>query len=215
MSDFEQNENLNEHSPVLSIESDVLPDKNKSFKFSNALDYVEIFVFAICAVILIFSFSGIRLCTVNGPSMEKTLYNNEKLITSNLFYTPERNDIIVFHQTGEYSFNEPIVKRVIGVAGDTVNVNYGKDTVIVTVTDRDGNTKVLEEDYQYIDKGSLNPYHLPTTVVVEEGTVFVMGDNRYNSADSRDARIGLVDTRRILGKVVFRISPFSRFGIVK
>ena len=213
MPDIEHNEYSKEQSPALLSDNALTPDKKN--KLSNFLDYIEVFVIAICFVILLFSFSGIRLCTVSGPSMEKTLYNKEKLITSNINYTPERNDIIVFHQTGDYSFNEPIVKRVIGVAGDTVNVKYEKNDVIVTVTDSDGNVTVLEEDYQYIDENSYNPYPLPTTVTVEEGTVFVMGDNRYNSADSRDGRIGLVDTRRILGKVIFRISPFSRLGIVK
>lgn len=215
MQDIEQNEYEKELSPALSSDNAVPPDNDKKNKLSSVLDYVEVFVIAICFVILLFSFSGLRLCTVSGPSMEKTLYNNEKLITSNINYTPKRNDIIVFHQTGEYSFNEPIVKRVIGVAGDTVTVKYEKNNVIVTITDSEGNVTVLEEDYQYIDENSYNPYSLPTTVTVEEGTVFVMGDNRYHSADSRDDRIGLVDTRRILGKVVFRISPFSRFGIVK
>jgi len=91
----------------------------------------------------------------------------------------------------------------------SAGIDYKKES------DSEGNTTVLQEDYQYIDETSYNPYPLPTTVKVEEGTVFVMGDNRYHSADSRDSRIGLVDTRRILGKVVFRISPFSRLGIVK
>lgn len=213
MSNIEQNEAEKECSPALFDDSSNSPQKDT--KISNILDYVEIFVIAVCFVIVLFSFTGIRLCTVQGPSMEKTLYNNEKLITSNILYTPERNDIIVFHQTGDYSFNEPIVKRVIGVAGDTVTVEYENNDVIVTVTDREGNVTVLQEDYKYIDKSSYNPYPLPTTIKVEEGTVFVMGDNRHNSADSRDARIGLVDTRRILGKVIFRISPFSRFGTVK
>ena len=211
MSDFEQNEVFDENFPAPSKKT---PPSDKNTFFSNILDYVEIFVFAICFVIVLFSFSGIRLCTVSGPSMEQTLYNNEKLVTSDIFYTPKRGDIVVFHQTGDNSFNEPIVKRVIGVAGDTVNVQYGYQTITVTVTDADGNVTVLEEDYQYIDTSSYNPYHIPTTVKVEEGTIFVMGDNRYHSADSRDSRIGLVDTRRVLGKVIFRISPLSRFGLV-
>ncbi len=211
MSDFEQNEVFDENFPAPSKKTH--PSDKNTF-FSNILDYVEIFVFAICFVIVLFSFSGIRLCTVSGPSMEQTLYNNEKIVTSDIFYTPKRGDIVVFHQTGNNSFNEPIVKRVIGVAGDTVNVQYGYQTITVTVTDAEGNVTVLEEDYQYIDTSSYNPYHIPTTVKVEEGTIFVMGDNRYHSADSRDSRIGLVDTRRVLGKVIFRISPLARFGLV-
>ena len=213
MSDIEQNEASKEQAPALFSDAAIPPEKKATL--SNILDYVEVFVIAVCFVIILFSFTGIRLCTVSGPSMEKTLYNNEKLVTSDIFYTPERNDIVVFHQTGDHSFNEPIVKRVIGVAGDTVTVEYEDNDVIVTVTDSKGNVTVLEEDYKYIDEKSYNPYPLPTTITVETGTVFVMGDNRHNSADSRDARIGLVDTRRILGKVIFRISPFSRFGIVK
>lgn len=213
MSNIDQNETTKEQSPALLNDAAISPGKKA--KLSNILDYVEVFVIAVCFVIVLFSFTGIRLCTVRGPSMEKTLYNDEKLITSDILYTPKRNDIIVFHQTGDHSFNEPIVKRVIGVAGDTVTVEYENNDVIVTITDSEGNTTVLQEDYQYIDETSYNPYPLPTTVKVEEGTVFVMGDNRYHSADSRDSRIGLVDTRRILGKVVFRISPFSRLGIVK
>ena len=214
MSDLEQNEVLEDSFPAPSENTNPTGTENKNSFFSNALDYVEIFVFAICFVILLFSFSGIRLCTVSGPSMEQTLYNGEKLITSDIFYTPKRGDIVVFHQTGDDSFNEPIVKRVIGVAGDTVNVQYEPQNVIITVTDAQGNVTVLEEDYQYIDASAYNPYSMPMTVKVEEGTIFVVGDNRYHSADSRDPRIALVDTRRVLGKVVFRISPFSRFGVV-
>ena len=145
--------------------------------------------------------------------MENTLRHGEKLITSNLFYTPERGDIVVFHQTSpnENGFNEPIVKRVIGVPGDTVKINY--QTWTVTVTDADGNVTVVDEPYRKVVDG--NPYSsMPVSVYVEEGTVFVMGDNRNHSADSRDARIGLVDQRRILGKVVMRVAPFDRFGKV-
>lgn len=214
MSDFEQNELLEDNSPAPSENMESSSGEKKNSFFSNALDYVEIFVFAICFVIFLFSFSGIRLCTVSGPSMEQTLYNGERLITSDIFYTPKRGDVVVFHQTGDNSFNEPIVKRVIGVAGDTVSVRYEFQNVIVTVTDAEGNVTVLEEDYQYIDTSSYNPYSLPLTVKVEEGKIFVMGDNRYHSADSRDTRIGLVDNRRVLGKVIFRISPISRFGTV-
>ena len=187
--------------------------KKKNQWIHDLLDYIEIFVVAIGIVIAIFSFSGFRLCTVSGPSMENTLIHNEKLITSNLFYTPERGDIVVFHQTSDApnGFNEPIVKRVIGVAGDTVSIDYR--TWTVTVTDKDGNVTVVDEPYRKVVDG--NPYpSTPISVYVEEGTVFVLGDNRNHSADSRDARIGLVDTRRILGKVVLRVTPLDRFGSV-
>jgi signal peptidase I len=190
------------------------PQKKKSTLVADLLDYIEIFVVAICVVIAIFCFSGIRLCTVDGPSMENTLLHNEKLITSNLFYTPKRGDIVVFHQTSDEpgGYNKPIVKRVIGVAGDTVRIDYR--TWTVTVTDKDGNVTVVDEPYRKLVDG--NPYpSMPVTVYVEEGTVFVMGDNRNHSADSRSDKIGLVDTRRILGKVILRVTPFDRFGTVE
>ena len=201
-----------DHQPVQKENMPVSKEK-KTTLWADLLDYMEIFVVAICVVVAIFSFSGFRLCTVSGPSMENTLFHGEKLITANLFYTPKRGDVVVFHQTSENEngFNEPIVKRVIGVAGDTVTIDY--QTWTVTVTDADGNVTVVDEPYRKVV--DYNPYSSrPISVYVEEGTVFVMGDNRNHSADSRDGRIGLVDTRRILGKVVMRISPFDRFGKV-
>lgn len=198
---------------AMPTEATAPPQKKKNLWIHDILDYIEIFVVAVCIVVAIFSFSGFRLCTVDGPSMENTLLHNEKLITSNFFYTPKRGDIVVFHQTSDSpsGFNKSIVKRVIGVAGDTVTIDYR--TWTVTVTDKDGNVTVLDEPYRKVVDG--NPYpSTPISVYVEEGTVFVMGDNRNHSADSRDARIGLLDTRRILGKVVLRITPFDRFGSV-
>lgn len=194
-------------------ETALSPKKKMSRVIADLLDYIEIFVIAVCVVISLFCFSGVRLCTVSGPSMENTLIHNEKLITASLFYTPQRGDIIVFHQTSDSpgGFNEPIVKRVIGVAGDTVHIDHR--TYTVTVTDQDGNVTVLDEPYQKIDGASRYPSTM--TFFVEEGTVFVMGDNRNHSADSRDARIALVDTRRILGKVIFRVTPLDRFGAVE
>lgn len=179
---------------------------------SSFIDYVEVFVVALSLVIIIFSFF-IRICKVQGPSMENTLYEDEKLIVTNIGYTPKRGDIIVFHQTG--TLNEPVVKRVIATAGETVDIDfddYGK----VTITDVDGNEFVLDEiDYKNLDSTYAyikSDYELPYTV--PEGCIFVMGDNRNHSTDSRSLLIGPVDQRRVLGKVILRISPIDRFGKV-
>lgn len=196
---------------VLTPSDDQKDQKNSNHKaLKELLDYVEIFVFAVCAVILLFSFV-FRICTVDGESMENTLYENENLIVTNLFYTPKQGDILVFHQTG--ALNEPIVKRVIATEGETVDILYTASSMIVTVTDVNGKSKVLEEDYMVyagypLYRGS---YH----VTVPEGSLFVMGDNRNRSKDSRDPDIGLVDERRVLGKVAFRISPIKRMGTVQ
>ena len=185
------------------------PKKNGFMK--GLIEQVELVVIVFVIIVLLFSFAA-RVCQVSGDSMRDTLYNGENVVVSDVFYTPQRGDIIVFHQTGESAndYNEPIVKRVIGVAGDTVKVEHLRDGMRVTVTDSDGNSTVLDEDYIRYEY----PTYSDSITYVEEGTVFVMGDNRSDSSDSRSMRIGLVDTRRILGKVVVRVTPFSRFGKV-
>lgn len=209
ISEEKTGESLLEEQPQTPSAPSPAVSKQSGGWLKEAVDYAEIFVFAICFVILLFSFV-FRLCTVDGASMENTLYENESLIVSDLFYTPKQGDIIVFHQTG--TLNEPVVKRVIATEGETVQLSYTMDTMTVTVTDVEGNIRILEEPYMKYEGSPL--YYFPTTVVVPEGQLFVMGDNRNDSKDSRHADIGFVDTRRVLGKVIFRITPFNRFGTV-
>lgn len=179
---------------------------------SNIIDYVEIFAVAICIVILLFTVA-FRTCTVDGASMNNTLINGETLIISDLFYTPKRGDIIVFHQTGDNAWdkNEPLVKRVIGVGGDTVRIDY--DNWTVTITDADGNVSVLDEPYIYLSERR-SFFSGTAEYTVPEGSLFVLGDNRNESLDSRFEEIGFVDSRRVLGKVILRASQISKFGTV-
>lgn len=185
----------------------------KSKALSSIIDYVELFVVAVCIVIVLFSIA-FRTCTVDGDSMNNTLLNEEVLVVSDIMYTPDRGDIIVFHQTDNSNIankNKPLVKRVIGVGGDTVTIDY--DTWTVSVTDKNGATSTLDEDYIHLSqRGSyfsgVKEYKVP------EGSLFVLGDNRNESLDSRYADIGYVDARRVLGKVVMRVAPISRFGII-
>lgn len=199
----------NEQDNLIEPNNEPISSKPKTSFFKGLIEQLELIIIAFAIIIIIFSFV-FRTCEVSGTSMENTLYNKETVLISNMFYSPKRNDIIVFHQTGE-NYNEPIVKRVIGVAGDTVKIEYFNDTMKVTVTDSSGKINVLNEDYIKYNGSS---YHSDSTTYVEEGTIFVMGDNRSVSADSRVEEIGLVDTRRILGKVIVRLTPFSKFGKV-
>ena len=185
--------------------------KTTSF-VSELIDYVEIFVFAVCAVLLVFSFF-VRVCRVDGPSMNNTLIHNEMLITTNIGYKPKQNDIIVFHQTNEQRdvYNKPIVKRVIATEGHFVKIDFNNSLVYVSDDAIFDTNDILDESaYIFLDNGRWNMNGTMETYV-PEGKIFVMGDNRNNSSDSRSSSIGLVDTRRVLGKVILRVYPFEKF----
>ena len=193
-----------------------LSSKNKNQQNdirSFTLDVFDIVIKSLVVMLILLTFV-LRLCTVVGDSMNLTLEDGEKLIISNLFYTPKEGDIVVFHQTGD--FNEPIVKRVIATGNKYVKIDYRTATLYVSsdnVFDEDD--IVDESSYIYLTGNKYKESVDSFQTYVPEGYVFVMGDNRNNSADSRSSSIGLVDTRTILGRVILRISPLQKFGFVK
>lgn len=195
-----------------------MPENNeKKQAFAASMyDFVEMFVLAVVFVILLLTLF-FRLCRVDGPSMNKTLQDGEPLIVSDLFYTPKRGDIIVFHQTnGEREttsplnrYNEPIVKRVIATGGQHVKLDYAAKKVYVSDDETFDENDIIDESYAYFmtsrktdeweQRSKVTEYHVP------EGYLFVMGDNRNNSADSRYPEVGFVDERRVLGRVLFKL----------
>ena len=176
-----------------------LVEKKKNFVF----DWVDALVNALVFVILIFTL-GIRVTGVVGGSMEPTLHQGDKLIVSNLFYTPKAGDIVI---VSKKSFSdEPIVKRIIATENQTVDINFVTGVVSV-----DG--VALEEPY--IKAPIHSPGDVQFPVTVPEGHVFLLGDNRNGSTDSRTTQVGMVDEREILGRVILRILPLSGFGGVK
>ncbi len=174
------------------------------------LDWLESFVFAMFIVILFFTFV-FRIVLVQGESMLNTLENGDRLIISHLNYTPSREDIVVVEAQTSF-FHKTIIKRVVGIGGDKVEINYNNNTVSVngTVIKDDNKREVMLDtgffDQTYKTGDGVYEYTVP------EGKIFVMGDNRNNSTDSR--RLGFIDEDMVLGKVVLRLYPFGKIGKV-
>ena len=177
-------------------------------------EWTQALVGSVLTVVLVFTFL-IRLIGVDGHSMVPTLQNGDRLLvlSSLLDSDYEYGDIVVLRE--ESFLEEPIVKRVIATEGQTVDIDFEAGVVYV-----DG--EALDEPYinepTYMEEGTEFPLTVP------EGCIFVMGDNRNHSSDSRDSRLGTVDTRCVLGKAVFLAFPgaddvtgkreFGRIGLI-
>lgn len=188
-----------EYSISLSSESDA-PKKRKAKK--EKISIFEIFEAVVAAIVVttilfIFCF---RVFSVEGPSMKPTLQPNDRVIVSNVGYEPQQGDIVVISDTD--GDGKPIVKRVIAVEGDVVDINF--TTGIVTVNGK-------EEHYS--DELTKQQADIAFPLTVPEGTVFVLGDNRGVSLDSRSSRVGCVDERDIVGKVLFRFFPLGDWKV--
>ena len=194
------------------------PAKNEGM--SNFLfDALEMFAWSLAILLLIFTFV-LRLCRVDGASMENTLYDGENLLLYSLFYEPEQDDIVVFHLTDEEpNLEKTLVKRVIATGGQTVEIDFKNNTITVDgVLYADehavlkNNADAIVDQYLYFRPDWKYESATDTmTVTVPDGYLFVLGDNRNFSRDSRDSDIMFVDERCVLGKVILRISPFTVF----
>lgn len=170
----------------------------------EAYDWIQSLISALLICVLIFVFV-LRIMDVHGTSMFPTLNNGDKVLVSDLFYEPARGDIVVFKKDS-YDDNKALVKRVVAVAGDVVNIDFEKGVVYV-------NGEALEEDY--IDVLTTTKIDFIGPQTVPDNCLFVMGDNRNASTDSRDKRIGMVDKRLVIGKVLLVVYPFNSFGSVE
>ncbi|MCI9553971.1 MAG: signal peptidase I [Oscillibacter sp.] len=179
------------------MENDSLRTEAPKEKGRELYEWIQALVCSVLAVVLLFTF-GVRLIGVDGRSMVPTLQDGDRLLVLNSMfcggYAP--GDIVVLRK--ESFLPTPIVKRVIAVEGQVVDVDFGSGVVFV-----DG--KPLQEEY--IQERTFTAEGTAFPLTVPEGSVFVLGDNRNHSTDSRDARLGTVDTRYIIGRAVFLAFP--------
>ena len=173
------------------------PEKPR--RVDSVFDFVELLLLTLAAVFVLTTFF-LRHSIVNGGSMMNTLQNGDVLIISDFLYTPKQYDIVVLedHTTG---YDHPLVKRVIAVAGDEVTVTESGIFV---------NGEPVRDDFVYI--GTTDYTYRPDSLTVPEGEIYVLGDHRDDSSDSRI--FGSVSVDAVLGKVLFRLYPFAEFGSV-
>nr|WP_325184988.1 signal peptidase I [uncultured Oscillibacter sp.] len=199
------------------MESQNQPEENQQeqkVEGREAYEWVQALVCSVLAVVVLFTF-GARLIGVDGHSMVPTLQNGDRMLVLNsmLYHDYKYGDVVVLRK--DTFLNDPIVKRVIATAGQTVDIDFDSGTVYV-----DG--AALQEDYinelTFLEEGTAFPLTVP------EGHIFVMGDNRNHSSDSRDASLGTVDTRYVIGRAVAVAFPgvdettkqrdFRRIGVI-
>lgn len=174
----------------------------------SVLEWTETIVMAIVLVAVVFTFV-VRIITVDGGSMKPTYHDGDRVLVSGFAGEIQRGDVVIIVNALE----EPIIKRVVATAGQTVDFDLALGEVTV-----DG-VPLMGEEFG-IENGITVVPDLPGQVlefpqIVPENCVFVLGDNRGNSTDSRYLEVGMVDHRNILGKVIFNVYPFSQAGIIK
>lgn len=227
------------HEPVSERKSGIIPEKKvnidntasvnsdtentesgkssetQTITLNDILDIVESAIAVILVVVMFYTYI-IRIAVVDGRSMSPTLETDDKLIVRSIGYTPEDGDIVVINNQNTHLISESgkvvegeglekrIIKRIIATGGQTIDIDFESGAVTV-----DGIQ--LEENY-ISEPTTRDEYAFTYPLTVPEGYVFVMGDNRNLSMDSRHPEIGLVPEDSIVGEAVFRFYPFGKFG---
>lgn len=184
-----------EYSINLHSDNESVVKKKAPKKKLTIFEVFEASVAAIVVVTILFLFC-FRVFNVEGPSMKPTLQPGDRIVVSHIGYKPQQGDIVVI--SGTKDDNNPIVKRVIAVAGDVVDINFTT-----------GKVTVNGKEERFTDELTTQQADIAFPLTVPEGTVFVLGDNRGVSLDSRSSRVGCVDERDIVGKILFRIYPLG------
>ena len=179
-----------------------MPFKDRYKRNKDILEWYDALAVAVAVIALVFTF-GLRVVQVDGHSMQPTLLNGERLLMTPL-KTPDYGDIVIVDSYIPYG--KPLVKRGIGKAGDTIDIDFTAGIVY-------RNGEALDEPYTAEPTYTYEGMDFPLTV--PDNCLFLMGDNRNGSKDSRSTDIGCVDTRDILGTALWRILPFSKIGAVQ
>lgn len=186
---------------VLNVQNNEESSSNERSELTKAcFEWVEALVTAFVFVVTIFTFL-FRIVNISGPSMIPTLHDSDRVVVSSYFYQPKDGDVVVITHSAQ--FNEPIIKRIIATEGQHLKIDFTAGKVYV-----DG--KLLDEPYISGPTYKQGDGTIPE--VIPKGYVFVMGDNRSQSLDSRYQEIGLIDKRYILGKAELVVFPFTRLG---
>lgn len=175
--------------------------KTRSVPFA-VYSAVSTLIICVMCVFVLFTFI-FRTVTVDGNSMNPGLADGEKIIISNFLYTPDYGDIIVISR--DAGKEEALIKRVVALGGDEINIDF--ETHLITV-----NGRVITEKYRVTEPIS-HKGDVDFPVRVPEGCVFVLGDNRNDSRDSRFSDVGFIAADDIGGRAICRLSPFGHFSI--
>lgn len=182
---------------------DEAEDKDPGPFRRSVLEWTETVVIAIVLVAVIFTFVA-RIITVDGRSMEPTYFDGNRVLVSGFAGNIEQGDVVIV----VHALSEPIIKRVVATEGQTVDFDSELGELTVDGAALKGEVFGIQNGITTVPQAPGQVLQFPQTV--PEGCVFVLGDNRMNSTDSRYISVGMVDHRNILGKVVFNIFPFSQ-----
>ena len=183
-------------------------DQGKPGSFRQSLlEWVEVIVGSVVFVTILLTFVA-RIITVDGSSMSPTYENGDRVLATSLAGPAGQGDVVILVNVLE----EPIIKRVVATEGQTVDFDEDMGELVVDGQPLTGEAYHIANGITYVPDRPGEVLEFPQTV--PEGCVFVLGDNRPNSKDSRFAEVGMVDCRNILGKVVFNLYPFSKLGFV-
>ena len=183
-------------------------DQGKPGSFRQSLlEWVGVIVGSVVFVTILLTFVA-RIITVDGSSMSPTYENGDRVLATSLAGPAGQGDVVILVNVLE----EPIIKRVVATEGQTVDFDEDMGELVVDGQPLAGEAYHIANGITYVPDRPGEVLEFPQTV--PEGCVVVLGDNRQNSKDSRFAEVGMVDSRNILGKVVFNLYPFSKLGFV-